>query len=617
MPEEIGIALVVLIVLVWLIAKILQAFGRAIGKSYKEFSDSLSARSNAHFLEKKSRLTHHVSVLVPNQLDAAEQRLDLVERKLQATKDQKRWGARRPIWVRQEFKPFTLSPQDETYREMIVDDVGVILRPTSETWTDREVALLSQSCQYPQSEPVTQSIEFTPIETVTLQLDKPHFQYDRSQITEGKIAKYFERERRCVIAYNERRSRLIARLDALNKGIQQWNDQSRGDWEACVAQNKELANEELFAYKHASELYVSQCEQQKQSLAAALNGYNNGIKDDVVNRMHRVLSSMTLPHSVPRTWDVDFDEEERILVIDIGLPDVVHHPPSKTVILRKGSVEKPLSQTERKEFIPRIHPAILLRVAHEVFCNDQANVVRLLVLNGWVKFDDPRTGANTKAYTASLMVEKEQIESLNLSKIDPLAAFDSLHGKSAGKLIEIIPIEPTLSLNRKDSRFVDAKAVLNTLGKSTNLAAMDWQDFEHLIRELFEKEFAGRGAEVKITQASRDRGVDAIAFDPDPIRGGKYVIQAKRYTNTVDVSAVRDLCAVVAKEGASRGILVTTSTYGADAYAFANNSPITLLNGGQLLGLLAKHGYSFRIDIREARTLTSQGGRRVSSTDPT
>jgi restriction system protein len=616
MPEEIGIAVFVLIVLVWLIAKILQAFGRAISESSKEFSDSLSTRSKARFQKKKSRLSQCVSVVVPNQLDAAEQRLDLVERKLQAIKDQKRWEVRRPFWVRQEFKPFTVSPQDETYQEMIVDDVGAILRPTSETWTDREVALLSQSCQYPHSKPATESIEFTPIESVSLQLDEAQFQYDRSKITEGKIAKYLERERRSVIAYNERRSGLIARLDALNKSIQQWNDQSRGNWEACVEQNKELANEEILAHKRAADLYVSQCEQQKRSFAAALDGYNNGIKDDVLNRIHCVLSSMTLPRSVPRTWDVDFDEEERILVIDIGLPDVVHHPPSKTVILKKGPVKKPLSQTERKEVIPRIHPAILLRVAHDVFCNDQANVIRLLVLNGWVKFDDPRTGTNTKAYTASVMVEKEQIASLNLSKIDPLAAFDSLHGKSAGKLIEIIPIEPSLSLNRKDSRFVDAKAVLNTLGKSTNLAAMDWQEFEHLIRELFEKEFAGRGAEVKITQASRDRGVDAIAFDPDPIHGGKYVIQAKRYTNTVDVSAVRDLCAVVTKEGASRGILVTTSIYGADAYAFANNSPITLLNGGQLLGLLAKHGYSFRIDIREARTLTSQGSRRVSSTEP-
>ncbi len=62
------------------------------------------------------------------------------------------------------------------------------------------------------------------------------------------------------------------------------------------------------------------------------------------------------------------------------------------------------------------------------------------------------------------------------------------------------------------------------------------------------------GVEVKVTRASRDRGVDAILFDPNPLRGGKYVLQAKRYTRTVDVSAVRDLYGTVMNEGANRGV---------------------------------------------------------------
>ena len=48
---------------------------------------------------------------------------------------------------------------------------------------------------------------------------------------------------------------------------------------------------------------------------------------------------------------------------------------------------------------------------------------------------------------------------------------------------------------------------------------------------------------------------------------------------------------------------MTTSAYGSDACAFANNEPITLLNGAELLGLLRKHGYSFRINLQEARQL--------------
>ena len=138
------------------------------------------------------------------------------------------------------------------------------------------------------------------------------------------------------------------------------------------------------------------------------------------------------------------------------------------------------------------------------------------------------------------------------------------------------------------------------------IAAMDWEDFEHLIREIFEKEFSQDGGEVKVTQSSRDGGVDAVAFDPDPIRGGKIVIQAKRYTNVVGVSAVRDLYGTVIKEGATKGILVTTADYGADAYDFAKEKPLTLLNGSNLLHLLERHGHKAKIDLKEAKLILEE-----------
>ncbi len=135
---------------------------------------------------------------------------------------------------------------------------------------------------------------------------------------------------------------------------------------------------------------------------------------------------------------------------------------------------------------------------------------------------------------------------------------------------------------------------------------MDWLDFEDLIRELFEKEFSKNEGEVKITQASRDGGVDAIAFDPDPIRGGKIVIQAKRYANTVGVAAMRHLFGTVHKEGATKGILVTTSDYGPDAYEFIEGKPLTLLSGSELLYLLGEHGYRAKTDVKEAKKLLGE-----------
>ena len=110
-------------------------------------------------------------------------------------------------------------------------------------------------------------------------------------------------------------------------------------------------------------------------------------------------------------------------------------------------------------------------------------------------------------------------------------------------------------------------------------------EFESLITNLFQK----MGLETKLTQASRDGGVDCVAFDSRPVLGGKVVVQAKRYKNTVGVSAVRDLFGTMHNEGASKGILVTTSGYGTAAYEFQKGKPIELLDGGNLLYLLKEH----------------------------
>ena len=217
-------------------------------------------------------------------------------------------------------------------------------------------------------------------------------------------------------------------------------------------------------------------------------------------------------------------------------------------------------------------------------------------------------------YEVFVSKKKEEIKSLrrpfirqflelDLKNVDPKKCFKSLKGVSAAKLIDVSPVQPVLVFNKNDRRFIEGKDV--EMNSGTNLASMDWEDFEHLVRELFEMEFSKNGGDVRVTQASRDGGVDAIVFDPDPLRGGKIVIQAKRYTNTVGVSAVRDLYGTVINEGANSGILITTSDYGHDSYEFAKDKPLKLLNGGHLLALLHKNGKEGYINIQEAKEINN------------
>ena len=299
-----------------------------------------------------------------------------------------------------------------------------------------------------------------------------------------------------------------------------------------------------------------------------------------------------------------YNSKSQILAVEFQLPnteEISAVKDIKYVIARDTFEEKEMSKTEFSNYYDDIIYKMTLNSINELFKLDFNNYLKSIVFNGFVKTIDKSTGQNIQPFILSLFVSKEDLLNINLKHVEYKSCFKSLKGVCASSLHTQTPIAPVIQINKKDKRFVDQKNVLNEMSNQTNLASMDWEDFEHLVREVFEKEFSQNGGEVKVTQASRDGGVDAIAFDPDPIRGGKIIIQAKRYTNTVGVNAVRDLYGTVMNEGATKGILVTTSDYGSDAYNFASGKPLSLLNGSNLLYLLEKHGHIFKIDIDEAK----------------
>ena len=238
-----------------------------------------------------------------------------------------------------------------------------------------------------------------------------------------------------------------------------------------------------------------------------------------------------------------------------------------------------MKQKDFEAFYGDIIHQVALRTMYEVFVADYARVVEAVVFNGWVSGIDGKTGMAFSSCVLSCEASRSQFSNLDLAHVLPKECVRGLKGITAGPLVLLAPVKPIMELNRDDDRFVASKEILDQVRPEDNLAAMEWEDFEHLVRELFEKEFAQTGGEVRVTQASRDRGVDAIAFDPDPIRGGKFVIQAKRYNIVVPVSAVRDLYGTMIAEGATKGILVTTSHFGRDSLEFAKDKPLTLLDG--------------------------------------
>lgn len=337
--------------------------------------------------------------------------------------------------------------------------------------------------------------------------------------------------------------------------------------------------------------------------------YEALLPDAITDYCELVLSTSKYPDNFPQDFNFEYIAETKILVIDYSLPAPEHLPGIKEVKYIKTKdefVEVSLSETESNRIYNDLLYQICLRTIYELFDADTISALSAIVFNGWVKSVDKATGKKTNGCLLSVQAKKEEFQDINLGDVDPKACFKALKGVGSTQLHSLTPIAPVLSISREDKRFIASREVENQLDERFNLAAMDWEDFEQLVREIFEKEFNKGGGEVKVTQASRDGGVDAVAFDPDPIHGGKIVIQAKRYTNTVGVGFVRELWGTVLNEGAMKGILITTADYGPDAYEFAKGKPLTLMNGANLLYLLEKHGHKAKIDIKEAKMILGE-----------
>ena len=380
-------------------------------------------------------------------------------------------------------------------------------------------------------------------------------------------------------------------------------------WEAAREIAETNHSKIIAEWEMARNKYIRERDENNRTVDEKREAYLQGNAEAILDYFDIVLSNSEYPDYFPQSYDMDFNAESKIMVVDYQLPDSATIPTVREVKYiqsRNEFTESQISKTQFNKLYDNLLYQIALRTIHELFEADKINAITSVIFNGYVNSIDPATGQEKVACILSVQANQTEFEAINLANVEPRACFKNLKGISSSKLYSLTPIAPILRIDREDKRFIDSYAVADGLGEEENLAAMDWEDFEHLVRELFEKEFASTGGEVKVTRASRDGGIDAVAFDPDPIRGGKLVIQAKRYTNTVGVSAVRDLYGSVINEGAAKGILVTTADYGPDAYAFAKGKPLTLLNGNNLLHLLAKHGHKAKIDIQEAKRILAE-----------
>ncbi len=338
---------------------------------------------------------------------------------------------------------------------------------------------------------------------------------------------------------------------------------------------------------------------QNAELDALRADYEAGKREAVRQYCEAVLSSQSNPDGWPRSFKIAFVPESRQLVVEYDFPgfEIISEVAAyKYVRSKKEITTIQRSDAERRRLYAAMIAQATLRGIQVLLSADYAGHVESVVFNGHVDAIDQATGHRVHPCLVTLRTTRAVFSGLDLTRVDAETCLKGLNASVSKRPTDLAPVKPVLEFNMVDPRFVQEEEILAGLDNRTNLMSLNPREFESLITNLFTK----MGLETRQTRPSRDGGVDCVAYDPRPIFGGKVVIQAKRYKNTVGVSAVRDLYGTVHNEGASKGILVTTSGFGPASFEFQNGKPLELLDGGNLLYLLAEHaGIEAKIEVPE------------------
>ncbi|MEV7849566.1 restriction endonuclease [Streptomyces sp. NPDC088183] len=366
------------------------------------------------------------------------------------------------------------------------------------------------------------------------------------------------------------------------------------DWHAAQAaeaqRQQQLATDQQ-QYEQWANAQLAEIRRHNTGIAEMTTALRNGDPEAAVEYFSAALySSVSWPEGLPRQVSAAYDSAARQLVLNWELPKYDVIPEMKSVrYMPSADQDKETARpaAQRRALYRDVLAQCVLLVLHDLFAADEFGALESVALNGFVDDHDPATGRQAQIFLTTVMASRSTFTELHLEQVNAADCLvDGLRGQLSSR-----PDQRTTVRPGRVPEDVGNGVVTHGGDDEPDLYEMDPIAFESLVADLFR----AMGMQAVTTQRSNDGGVDVDALDPTPIRGGKIVVQVKRYRNTVPPTAVRDLYGTVQDAGANKGVLVTTSGFGPGSHTFANGKPLELVSGAELVDLLHRHGLRGRL----------------------
>jgi len=332
-------------------------------------------------------------------------------------------------------------------------------------------------------------------------------------------------------------------------------------------------------------------------IAKVAAGFREHDRFAVSEYVQMVLDRSPYPDGFPTERHAGYVPESSLLAVEWVLPtfDIIPWQKSFRHVKSRRVVEptaRPPADAQR--LYNGVIAQVAVRTVREVFAVTPEDMVSTVVFNGHVDTIDPATGQKIRPLLISMRATRDKFDQLVLTepRFDPIASIKRhFFAAISPHPEELKAVEPVMPFSRADPRVIEAIDVISSLDQRPNLLDLTPKEFESFIQNLFTK----MGYDTDQFRSSGDGGIDCMAYKRDPVAPMKIAVQAKLYTKTVQPTHVRDLYGTMQHEGATLGIMITTSGYGPASEEFANGKPLHLIDGHGLISICEEYDIPARI----------------------
>lgn len=166
-------------------------------------------------------------------------------------------------------------------------------------------------------------------------------------------------------------------------------------------------------------------------------GFENGEKEAIEFYYNEVLSNNNYPEYFDLDWEIEYNDLNKMLIIEYELPkksDIPNLKQVKYIQTRKEYKQTYLKDTEINKIYEDALYKLCLRVNYDIYIIDNLNYIEGIVFNGYLTDINKSNGIEETKCIISLQTEKVKFLEINLGNVDAKLCFKSLKGIAGAKL---------------------------------------------------------------------------------------------------------------------------------------------------------------------------------------